>query len=472
MKPVGLVAPDTTQSEICCCDLSNPAAATLVVLLESDHVSTKNGSLELQPLQAPHQQQLLRITSSSGTHVDPTASRSILAPSQPTHCTSSPPELAVNRVAVAVTSPGDRALVDLIPMEIVEAHQHLLLSPYDTPLIGPAIEISDGGRQEQQQQAREAQSDDWAFGGSTSDNEYYREDAELTPTRRRFDVKSLKIAVVDDETATTWAGVYRRGGSHHSFHSSRPSTDTPDPRSHPCAASAATATSVSVSDPFSLGFSLRQQKTFSADHQRGGGGGASCAVVPASGGEDSYLSQSLSWSNHGGGSFCSAPLDETLMTVTAFRRDLNEAEQRFRVAMDKLRTRSSALHEASSEASHASTQHGHTFLKMLAVEAHRQNPGKVTPEKLTSLHRLIDERLSKPANALSELSHHDEQQDDRVAAASAPVGNHGAYEQSVIHHGDHHHSLAVVLATEQLFFPHSPTTTPPEADHANETPSE
>jgi hypothetical protein len=158
------------------------------------------------------------------------------------------------------------------------------------------------------------------------------------------------------------------------------------------------------------------------------------------------------------------------MTVTAFRRDLNEAEQRFRVAMDKLRTRSSALHEASSEASHASTQHGHTFLKMLAVEAHRQNPGKVTPEKLTSLHRLIDERLSKPTTASTDLSQQDEQQQDDLvaaAAAAAPVGNHGAYEQSVIHHGDHHHSLAVVLATEQLFFPHSPTITPPEAVNAH-----
>ncbi|CUG87144.1 Hypothetical protein, putative [Bodo saltans] len=347
--------------------------------------------------------------------------------------------------AITTISPsgggGDRALVDLIP------ETDSFVSP---PLDAAAVDIIDP--------SNIAAASMSLLDSDASEGEEKNEDEEVTPTRR-FDMKSLKITVVDDETVRTWAGAYDRSFL---LNSSRTSTDTPDPRNHAFAAA-------SSAEQFSLGLSVRQQQktlSYSAGehhhHHQQRCGATAAAVAGGAGAEDSYLSQSLSWSNNG--SFCSAPIDGTmnLTAVTAFRRDLNEAEQRFRVALDKLRTRTGVLQEASSEASNASNQHGHTFLKMLAVEAHRQNPGKVTPEKLTSLHRLIDERLLHHNHQAGSRQPDDQQNDDGTSEGSSAQQqqqqNHGAYEQSVVHHGDHHHSLAVVLATEQLFFPHTPTT--------------
>lgn len=79
--------------------------------------------------------------------------------------------------------------------------------------------------------------------------------------------------------------------------------------------------------------------------------------------------------------------------VSTFRGDLNEAEQRFRVALEKTRAHSFVLEEAAFEVAYAATQHGHRFLKMLAVEAHLQNPDKVTSGMMIALHRFVDERL-------------------------------------------------------------------------------
>lgn len=337
---------------------------------------------------------------------------------------------------------GDRSLVDLIP------ETDSFVSP---PLDAAAVDIIDP--------SNIAAASLSLLDSDASDGEEKNEDEEVTQPTRRFDMKSLKITVIDDETVRTWAGAYDRSFL---LNSSRTSTDTPDPRNHAFAAA-------SSAEQFSLGLSVRQQQktlSYSAGehhhhHHQQRCGAPAAAVAGGAGAEDSYLSQSLSWSNNG--SFCSAPIDGTmnLTAVTAFRRDLNEAEQRFRVALDKLRTRTGVLQEASSEASNASNQHGHTFLKMLAVEAHRQNPGKVTPEKLTSLHRLIDERLLHHNHQGGSRQPDDQQNDDGTSegnSAQQQQQNHGAYEQSVVHHGDHHHSLAVVLATEQLFFPHTPTT--------------
>jgi hypothetical protein len=73
-----------------------------------------------------------------------------------------------------------------------------------------------------------------------------------------------------------------------------------------------------------------------------------------------------------------------------FREDLNEAEQRFRVALDKSRTRSALIEKASFDIALTSARHGRRFLKMLTVEAHAQNPKKITAKMMIALHEWVD----------------------------------------------------------------------------------
>lgn len=88
------------------------------------------------------------------------------------------------------------------------------------------------------------------------------------------------------------------------------------------------------------------------------------------------------------GSSDDTPVDAKARS-TGFRGDLNEAEQRLRVAVDHERSRMLALRAAAFDADQVLAQHGKTFLKMLLLEAHLHDPSKVSREKLHSLVNVV-----------------------------------------------------------------------------------
>lgn len=119
-------------------------------------------------------------------------------------------------------------------------------------------------------------------------------------------------------------------------------------------------------------------------------------------------------------------------TLIGFREDLNEAEQRFRFTMDKQRERSHAQQDATYDVHCTSQQHGAVFLKMLVVEAFKQNPRKVSRDETRELIRSLDDKFTQHhGNPL----HHDF--DDDHSCSSSPSY---LYQEAVS-----------LLATQQLF---------------------
>ncbi|CUF81960.1 Hypothetical protein, putative [Bodo saltans] len=118
-------------------------------------------------------------------------------------------------------------------------------------------------------------------------------------------------------------------------------------------------------------------------------------------------------------------------TLIGFREDLNEAEQRFRFTMDKQRERSHAQQDATYDIHCTSQQHGAVFLKMLVVEAFKQNPRKVSRDETRELIRSLDDKFTQHrGNPLHDF-------DDDHSYSSSPSY---LYQEAVS-----------LLATQQLF---------------------